>query len=372
MVVTHGRAPARRFAALALAAALPLLAGCTRHDYPQSTFQPRSEFASWVAGLNVMLIVWVIVIFALVQTLLLVAIVRFRARPGAPPPKPVHGHTLLEIAWTIAPAIVLALVAIPTVLIIFRTQGAPPRTDVHVKVVGHQWWWEYQYPELGVVTAGELHLPVGKTAVIDIESADVIHSFWFPAMGGKRDAVPNRTNRIWFTPDSLGEYFGQCVEFCGMSHANMRTRLFVETPEQFAAWVANQKLPPVGGTGAPDTAHAAVPAAAGGVATAQAATLPAGAGAPAGLAARGRQIFAQSACIGCHTIQGVSAGIVGPNLTHFASRTSFAGALYERTDDNVARWLQNPPERKPGSLMPNLGLTPDQITALVAYLQSLK
>lgn len=382
MVVNTWRALARRSAALAVLL-LPVLAGCTRHDYPQSTFQPRSDFAGWVAHLNVVLIVWVVVIFALVQGLLLVAIIKFRARPGAPPPKPVHGNTLMEIGWTIAPAIVLALVAVPTVLLIFKTQNLPPHKDIEVKVIGHQWWWEYQYPEYGVTTAGELHLPVGKTVVIDIASADVIHSFWFPAMGGKRDAVPNHTNRMWFTPDSVGEYLGQCVEFCGMSHANMRTRLFVETPEQFAAWIANQKLPPVGGVPAPESAQA-VNASAGGPGTAAAAALPPPSGGvrPAApptaglvagdLATKGKDVFAHSACIGCHTIQGISIGIVGPNLTHFASRTSFAGALYDRTDENLVKWLQNPPARKPGSLMPNLGLTADQITQLVAYLQSLK
>lgn len=384
-MVNLRRAAAR--ATIAGLAALPLLlAGCNRHDYPQSTFQPRSEFASWLAHLNLVLVIWVVVIFAVVQIALLVAVVRFRAKPGAPPPRPVHGHTALEIAWTIAPALILASVAVPTVLLIFKTQGNPPRQDVLVRVVGHQWWWEFDYPQLGITTADEMHVPVGGTVVCDITSADIIHSFWFPAVAGKRDAVPNRTNRIWFTPDSVGEYPGQCVEFCGMSHANMRAKLFVDTPEAFAAWVANQKLPPAGGGTLPATPEStsATPAAAAGttgapVAASTASTAGATSGAPnaggaglTALASSGRQIFSQSACIGCHTINGISAGIVGPNLTHFASRTTFAGAIYERTDENLAKWLQNPPGRKPGALMPNLALTPEQITALVAYLQSLK
>ncbi len=362
-MVNRRRAAARALA-MVLAAAPLLIAGCNQRDYPQSVFAPHSEFAGWLSNLNLVLVAWVVVIFLLVQGLLLVAVIKFRARPGAPDPKPVHGHTLLEIAWTIAPAVILAIVAVPTVLLIFRTQGKAPREDVVVNVIGHQWWWEYQYPQLGIVTAGELHLPVGRTVVVDITSADVIHSFWLPGMGGKRDAVPTHHNRIWFTPDSVGMYLGQCAEFCGMSHGNMRTKLFVDSDVQFDAWVAAQKAPPA----VPESTAAAPAASTGGGAVAAAAT-PAGGGS---LAAKGRQIYSTSACIGCHTLQGISFGVVGPNLTHFATRTSFAGAMYERTDENLARWLENPPARKPGSLMPNLGLTPEQVTALVAYLQSLK
>lgn len=343
---------------MALAAAALTLSGCTLQEFPQSTFEPRSDFAGWVLGLNMQLIFWVVIIFVFVQGLLIVAIVKFRARPGQPDPAPVHGNTLFEIAWTIAPAIILAIVAVPTVLTIFKTQNAPAHADMHVKVVGHQWWWEFQYPSLGIVTANELHVPKGKTVVMDIESVDVIHSFWFPAMGGKRDAVPNHPNHMWFTPDSTGEYPGQCAEFCGTSHANMRMKVFVDTPEAFAAWVANQKLPPVDpGAAHPDSVNAV------------AVSTPPVTGS---LAAQGKEVFSQSACIGCHTITGVAEGVIGPNLNHFASRTTFAGSMFESNSGNLGKWLADPPARKPGSLMPNLGLTPEQITALIAYLQSLK
>ncbi len=330
-----------------LLAALPLVllaAGCTLHEYPQSSLNPQSDYAWRIQLLLEQLTFWVVVIFVLVQALLIYAAVRFRSRPGTPEPKPVHGNTVLEIAWTIAPALILALIAVPTVLTIFKTQGTAPPGALHVRVVGHQWWWEFQYPDLGVTTASELHLPVGTPVAVDLETADVVHSFWFPAMGGKRDALPNRVNHLFFTPDSLGTFPGQCAELCGVSHANMRMKLMVETPEAFQSWVGQQKAPPV----EPDTTT---------------------------LAGQGRAMFAQSACIGCHTIEGVSAGIIGPNLTHVGSRTSLAGAVFANNSENMAKWITDAPARKPGSLMPNLeglGLTAEQVPALVAYLQSLK
>ena len=328
-----------------MAAALALLAGCTRHDFPQTTLEPTSQYGREIDAILHQQVFWVVVIFVLVQALTLIAVLRFRARPGAPEPKPVHGNTALEVTWTIAPAIVLALVAVPTVQVIFRTQAPAPRGALQVKVTGHQWWWEFQYPDLGIVTGSELHVPVGKTVNVAIESADVIHSFWIPAIGGKRDAVPARTNHVWFTPDSVGVFLGQCAEMCGTSHANMRLKLFVDTPEAFAAWVAHQQ---------------------------QAAVKPDSATSP--LAFRGSQLFTEQICFTCHTIHGVDAavGVVGPNLTHVASRSGIAGEIYPNTPDNLAKWIANAPSRKPGSIMPDLNLTPDQVQALVAYLQTLK
>jgi cytochrome c oxidase subunit 2 len=329
-----------------LLGALPalLLGGCTRQQYPQSTLHPTADYSGWIQNLNVQLSVWVVVIFVLVQALLIVAVVKFRARPDSPEPKQVHGDTALEIAWTIAPAIILALVAVPTVLTIWKTQSVPPGDLLKVKVVGHQWWWEFQYPDLGITTASEMHVPVGKTVWVDIETADVIHSFWFPSVAGKRDAVPGHTNHIWFTADSLGSFPGQCAEFCGLSHANMRMKLMVESPEDFARWTQGQKRAPA----EPDSTT---------------------------LAGQGKRIYATAACIGCHAIDGVSAGIIGPNLTHVGSRTTIAGGLFPNTTDEMAKWIADAPGRKPGAIMfplASLGITQDQIPAIVAYLQSLK
>src|SRR5207244_3075077 len=155
-----------------------------------------------------------------------------------------HGNTRLEVAWTILPSLVLLVIALPSIRTIFASDAPPPtglRSSLHVRVIGHQWWWEFQYPELGVTTADELHVPVRQPVYVDVETADVIHSFWFPSMGGKRDAIPAHVNHMAFTADSLGEFPGQCAELCGLSHANMRMKLMVETPETFKAWVAAQK-----------------------------------------------------------------------------------------------------------------------------------
>jgi cytochrome c oxidase subunit 2 len=324
--------------------ALAALSGCTQEQYPQSAVHPRSDYARWIQSLLETQVIWVVIIFVLVQALLIYAAVRYRSRPNAPEPKHVHGHTLLEIAWTIAPAIVLALIAVPTVLTIYKTQGTPPPGALTVRAIGHQWWWEFQYPELGVVTASEMYVPLGRPISVKIETVDVLHSFWFPAAGGKRDAVPGQVNRIWFTPEVEGTYPGQCMELCGISHANMRMKLMVVSPARFDEWVAEQKSPPV----EPDSTS---------------------------LAGEGKRIFRQSLCITCHTVQGVAAGVIGPNLTHVGSRTSLAGSIFPNTPEHMGRWIENSPAQKPGSVMPaaaTQGLAADQIPALVAYLQSLK
>jgi cytochrome c oxidase subunit II len=341
--------PSSRFPAVRwhLAAALMALAcaaalgGCTLEQFPQSTLHPRSDYAAGIQDLLESLTLWVCVIFVLVEGALLVTVLKFRNRPGLAEPKHIHGHTGLEIAWTVAPAVVLAFIAVPTILTIFKTQGTAPPGALEVRVVGHQWWWEFQYPEFGIVTASELHVPVGRPVAVTLETADVIHSFWFPAVGGKRDVVPAHSNRIWFTATTPGTYPGQCAELCGISHANMKKLLVVHPPEEFGRWVTAQQEPPV------------EPAA-------------------ASTAGRGKQVFLESGCVACHTIAGVSPGIIGPNLTHFGSRGTIAGALYINTPENLGRWIENPPARKPGSIMPKLGLAPDQIAALVAYLTSLK
>ncbi len=330
-----------RLAAL-LVTVLPLaIAGCTLQQFPQSTLHPHSDYANSIQSLLEQLTFWVVVIFVVVEGLLIYAVIRFRARPGMADPKPVHGHTGLEIAWTIAPAVILAIVAVPTVLAIYQTQGGAPAGALQVKVTGHQWWWEFNYPELGVTTGSELHVPVNRAIAVDLESADVIHSFWFPAVGGKRDVVPGHTNRMWFTPDSVGVFPGQCAELCGISHANMKMILVVETREAFDAWVARQKQAPA----EPDSTT---------------------------LAGRGRAIYAESACIGCHTIEGISAGIIGPNLTHVGSRMTLAGAMFPNDSRHLAKWIAEPDKQKPGTMMLNLSLPPDQVEVLVAYLQSLK
>ncbi len=326
---------------LALVALLLVVAACAGGQHPQSIFAPRSDFSRELDGLFKDIFWWAVVVFLVVETLLLIAIARFRARPGAPEPKPVHGHTMLEIGWTLAPALILVFIAVPTMRTVFNTAGHAPEGALRVEVIGHQWWWEYRYPTLSISAYNELHIPARTPIQIEMTSADVIHSFWVPALGGKRDLIQGRTNRIAFKTDSIGEYWGQCAEFCGASHANMRLRVFVQTDSAFQRWVDQQRALPAAPTkGSPAEA--------------------------------GQQVFKRSACIGCHTIEGVAQGKVGPDLGHVGSRTTIAGALFPNTTETLHRWIMNAPSLKPGALMPPQNLSPQDLDAIIAYLQSLK
>jgi cytochrome c oxidase subunit 2 len=213
---------------------------------------------------------------------------------------------------------------------------------VKVDVIGHQWWWEYRYASgENVVTANELHIPANTPVVLNLTSKDVIHNFWPPKLAGKIYAIPGRINHMTIQADNPGEYFGQCAEFCGTSHANMRLRVIAHTRADYDAWVVA------------NTAANTVPAG----------TTPQAAGAT---------LFRQKGCASCHTVDGYSKGEIGPNLTHLHQRHVFAGSLFELTDENLRTWLRNPPKEKPGSIMPNLNLSEDEITKLIAYLDTLK
>ncbi|PYO94643.1 MAG: cytochrome c oxidase subunit II, partial [Gemmatimonadetes bacterium] len=212
------------------------VAGCAG-PFPQSTLRPRSDFGRAIDHLFTGIFWWAVIVFVLVETLLLITLIRFRHREGRPAPKPARGNTALEIGWTLAPAVILVLVAVPTMRTILAVAGDAPPDAVKVEVIGHQWWWEYKYPNLGIVTANEMHVPVGKPVQVSITSADVIHSFWVPALAGKRDATPGHVTRVAFRADSVGEYSGQCAEFCGVSHANMGLRVLVDSDAAFERWV---------------------------------------------------------------------------------------------------------------------------------------
>ena len=327
-----------------LGAALLLTSSCSwvgwNWDTPMSTVIPKSDFGRMTHEIFMLISWWTLGIFIAVEGGLLYVCWRFRDRPGSAIPKQVHGHTALEVSWTIAFAVILLIFAIPTIRVIFKTQEAPAATALRVDVFGKQWWWEFRYPQYKIATANELHLPAGQAAAFFLNAPDVIHSFWMPQLGGKRDVVPHRVNHITLTPDTPGEFPGQCAEYCGMSHANMRFRVIVETQADFDRWVKAQQAPPVEPTDP--------------------------------LAQQGKTVFTQSTCVGCHTITGLSAGQIGPDLTHFASRKRFAGSLMESTPENLAKWIEDPDHMKPGALMPNLGMTGEQSKALAAYLLSLK
>jgi len=333
---TRARLPLR-----AVRGTLVLALGGCAWDTPMSTVVARSDFARAILHVYSIVTWATAIIGVLVFVALFVTLLRFRARPGDTTlPRQTRGHTLLEIAWTIAPALALLVIAIPTIQVVFRTQSAATPPDaLQVTVRGWQWWWEFRYPQLDLVTANELHLPAGRRVVLKLDGPDVIHSFWIPQLGGKRDIIPGRLNQITLTPERPGEYWGQCAEFCGASHANMGMRAIVQTAADFDAWVAQQRAAPAEATGP---------------------------------AAAGKAVFAGSACVGCHTIKGVSAGMLGPDLTHFGSRAMLAAGMWPNTPDNVAAWVKDPQRLKPGVKMPALGLTDDQAQAIAAYLTSLK
>jgi len=344
----------RRLARFAPALGLLFLAACA-HNYPQTTLQPRGDFARLVDSLFRTTVWWAIVVFVLVEGALLIAIFKFRGRPDDPEPKQVHGNTVLEVVWTIIPAFILVMIAVPTIKTIFKTSDYASGDVVQIEVIGHQWWWEYRYTGLGVVTANELHVPVGKTVNLRMTTVDVLHSFWVPQFAAKRDVFPGRHNPLWFKAEVTGIFSGQCAEFCGAQHGRMGLRVISETPEEFAAWVARERV------GSPLVNRGVVP---------RDTTQPVDSLSKAGLT-----LFSGAGCIGCHSMVGAAtAGVLqmkGPNLSHVGSRTTIVAGMLENTPENLRKWLSNPDSVKKGTLMvlPRK-LTDAEISLLVAYLRS--
>ena len=282
--------------AVLLAGVAVLVSSCgwSLWDSPMTTVRPRSDFGKWIDEIF-MLISWItLVIFILVEGALVYACWRFRDRPGAPIPKQVHGHTVLEISWTIAFAVILLIIGIPTIRIIFKTQEAPAATDLRVDVAGKQWWWEFTYPEFKITTANELHIPVGQTVAFYLHAPDVIHSFWMPALGGKRDVVPHRINRIILTPEVPGEYrrpVRRVLRDVARQHALPRDR----APQGRVRAVGQE---PAGAPGRVDGSR---------------------------WRSRARRCSRSRPAWDVTPSRASSAGQIGPNLTHFGSRKSLAG-----------------------------------------------
>ncbi|CAN5811580.1 cytochrome c oxidase subunit II [soil metagenome] len=329
---------------VALASTL-LLSACISTDAPMNYLYPEGPRAIQADRLWDVTFAIAAVVFVLVEGALVFIIFKYREsrKGGGVDPKQLHGHTKLELLWTAIPAVILTGIAFMTVPVIFD-QAREPEDALKIEVIGHQWWWEYKYDN-GVVTANELHIPTGRPVLLDLRSVDVIHSFWIPKLAGKQDVVPGRINHLTIEATQPGEYLGQCAEYCGLSHANMRLVAFSHEPADFDRWVEEQ------------LADAASD----------------------GSVNEGRELFLNEtfaggqACVACHAIKGTeAAGIIGPNLTHLASRTRFAGSMFELNEENLKAWLADPPAQKPGSLMPDLGLTDEQINDLTAYLLSLE
>ncbi len=306
------------------------------------TFAPVSPQAHALTALFIGVLIVLAAIFVLVSGLVTFMIVRFRDRPGAPEARQIFGWNALEVAWTLIPFGILAAMSF---FMMYADHAAdPPIPDGRkpdLQVIGHQWWWEINYPASGVVAANEIHIPIGKPILIDLQSADVVHDFWAPQLGRKIDAVPGHPNTLWIEADQPGTYMGECAEFCGVEHAWMRFRVIAQNQGDFEAWQKAQLVVP---------------------------SMPA---APEAVA--GAHIFAAKTCVNCHAIAGTAGNqTVGPDLTHLASREMLAGEAAPNTPDDLYKWLKDPNSIKPDSHMPDFKLTDDEAHQLVAYLEGLK
>jgi cytochrome c oxidase subunit 2 len=312
---------------------------------PTTIFAPASTPADAIAGLSMLVLGVTGAIFVVVGGLLVYTLVRFRrTRDDGPEPAQVYGSNQVELAWTVVPMLIVVVLFLATARVITRVQIAGrPEGAIHVVAIGHQFWWEYRYPELNVVTANELHVPVSDPVhetptFITLLSADTDHSFWVPRLAGKTDLIPNRTNSTWIEPTETGLYLGQCAQYCGTQHAKMLLRVYVDSRAAFDQWVTDQKRP----------------------------------AAPTDAVSAGRRIFEATSCINCHTIAGTRAnGRFGPDLTHVMSRDTLASGVIDNTPHNLRRWIRNPDDIKPGSRMPAMNLNDQELDAMTAYLASL-
>ncbi len=320
---------------------------------PQTTIEPTTEQARRSLDLLQIVLWGGVAVFVLVEGALVYALIRYRRRSGDALPNQTHGHRGLEIAWTIAPTVLIVGLVAVTLPVIFFNARPPQQADpLQVQAIGHQWWFEFRYPDLGVVTANELHLPRGREVEIEVESEDVVHSFWVPQLRGKIDMFPVRRdeqgrvtgrppNRLIMIPEQVGTFIGQCAEFCGVAHALMKLTVVVEEPEQFDAWAARQledRAPPQGE-----------------------------------VAQQGEELLVKGGCIACHTIRGtIAAGVIGPDLTHMGGRAHIASGILPNTPENLTKWLSDPQAVKPGNKMVTSPLNDEEIDALVIYLGGLQ
>ncbi|HET6493766.1 MAG TPA: cytochrome c oxidase subunit II [Thermoleophilia bacterium] len=320
-------------AAMVVAAAL-VLAGCESPSILRSEGSAGNEIVT--------LAIWIFAILAVVLLtvwgLLIFVIVRGRRRPESEASQ-TKGNLKIEIVWTAIPAVIVTVLFLLTVYT--TRQIEMPDPGAQFTAVGRQWWWDFQFKELGFKAPNEVYVAEGRTTSIDVESADVIHSFWVPQMGGKVDMIPGHVNHIHFVPLTEGTYLGECSEFCGAQHGRMRFLFVVVPPKEYATWVKRQQRPAAQPTGTDAIA--------------------------------GQQVIASVGCGSCHSIRGTSLkGTFGPDLTHFGSRGGIAAYTLRNTPENLLRWIQDPQEVKPECNMPNVPLPPQQQKELVAYLEELK
>src|ERR1700682_5451075 len=314
---------------------------------PTNIFAPVSTPAHSIFGLSLFALAVTASIFVIVFSLLVYCVVRFARRAdddGREPPQ-VYGSNQVELAWTVIPVLIIVVLFMATARVIASIQkAARPANAIQVIAIGHQFWWEYRYPGLKVVTANELHVPVSDAAhptptFLTLLSADTDHSFWAPRLAGKTDLIPNHPNTMWFDPQQTGLYLGQCAQYCGTQHAKMLLRVYVQTHDEFNRWIQEQSRP----AQVSDTVS------------------------------EGQEIFERMAYNNCHTVVGTAAnGRFGPDLTHLMSRDTIASGAAPNTPVNLRRWIHDPSVIKPGSKMPAMGLTDPELNSVTSYLETLR
>jgi len=340
-----------------------LLVACNPSS-PQSTFDAAGPVAREQLRLFWIIFWAAMIVFALVMSIMIYSMIRFRRRSSDDIPKQVHGNTALEVVWTVAPIILLIGIGIITVRTLFALDQPPSSDPLRVEIWAHQWWFEAAYPDYSITTANEIYIPVNRDVSVKLMSNDVLHSFWVPKLAGKTDVVPGRVNQQWFRADEEGVFFGQCAEFCGTAHALMKLQVIAVPEPEFNLWLDQQRLPAI---------------------------------IPTDFASTGAAVFNTKGCIVCHSVGGPDSNEIresrsqsflagqmvshAPNLTHFGSRNVFAGAILKVNEENLKKWLKDPEDLKPGNRMsslagafndPILQLTNSDIDALAAYLLSLK
>jgi cytochrome c oxidase subunit II len=314
---------------------------------PTNIFAPASTPANTILGLSLFVLAVTGTIFIVVFSLLVYAVVKFRKRvdDDRREPPQVYGSNQVELAWTVIPVLIVVALFMATARVIGSVQkAAQPSNAIEVIAIGHQYWWEYRYPALHVVTANELHVPVSDPAhptptFIKLLSADTDHSFWVPRLNGKTDLIPNHPNSMWIDPHETGLYLGQCAQYCGTQHAKMLLRVYVQSRDEFDRWIQQQSQPPQ----------------------------------LSDAASEGKYVFETTACVNCHAVAGtVADGRFGPDLSHLMSRDTIAAGAAPNTPENLRLWIRNPDAIKPGSRMPAMELSDRELDAVTAYLATLR
>jgi cytochrome c oxidase subunit II len=318
---------------------------------PTDIFDPAATPAHLVFGNAQFVLGLCLGIFIVVGGLMAWVVFRYRSKSTDDNTEPIqiYGSNQIELSWTVIPILLVFMLFLTTARVILATESIPkPAGAMDVTVIGHQFWWEYRYPSLGIVTANELHIPASDRAhptpvYLKMSSADTDHSYWVPRLAGKMDLIPNRVNTMWIDPETPGLYLGQCAQYCGTQHAKMLLRVYVDTPADFDAWVKKEQ--------APSAASASLT--------------------PEQLA--GKSVFEHNACMNCHTIAGTGAkGLFGPDLTHVASRETLGSGAFANNPENLKQWIDEPDSFKPGALMPPMHLNEKDLNAVTAYLTTLK